>query len=672
MPPRSRKSNRRSRFAASVMLVAFAIISLRAWPATAQDDAPLAFVFPYNVDIVVNDDGSLDVTEEIWVRSARGVLTAGDRWIPTDASDGISDVKLVPSQPNSEYRWQQIDFAQLDALANPQYPALPPSPELHTGYFSVRDVAGDPDRVRIDFVFPYPIAKGNFFVLVLTYHVAGGLRSYPDADPPVQQLWWTAIGAEFAASVPVDKGAVTVTLPGAVDLDDVIASHNGVRDNVPTLVADTDGRTFSWTFDQTLTEDGFDIRLQFPWVATEANVPDWQREMDRDARVEQWLHLVLLIVGIGGASVGGVALGMWWFAKGRDPVVVLVADELTEPPSALSPWLAGGLLDESVDSRDIAAMLLDLQGREVVSISGHEVNARSVQHWNIERKLTLRALPRQCSLAETLLLEAAFGRPLSVGTETTLSTAAQGIVAALPQIRDAIYDDLVTQGLMVASPARTRRRWRIAGVVVAITGALIGLGGAIGAEPLTLVPMVAFVGLGSAMIGFAKAMPCKTARGAEQAALWRAYQRYLRKSLPRADDPERLRRHLPYTIALGTDLAWVNEILARGRSESTGWRERIEEFFAGATLLDGNWEPRTPHGDWSPPPYLGTPSGGEFDIPVPGAILLDRMSTGAGRGISTASDEGFGVLDGLVLLLEIGSIFLGGGKGGGGGGGSFR
>ena len=48
---------------------------------------------------------------------------------------------------------------------------------------------------------------------MVEYDVLGALRFYPDANPPNQQIWWTAVGTELTGETPVQGSKVTIRLP---------------------------------------------------------------------------------------------------------------------------------------------------------------------------------------------------------------------------------------------------------------------------------------------------------------------------------------------------------------------------------------------------------------------------------------------------------------------------
>ena len=61
-------------------------------------------------------------------------------------------------------------------------------------------------------------------------------------------------------------------------------------------------------------------------------------------------------------------LYLWWYRRGRDAPVGLIADYLPEPPSDLPAGMVGTLVDERADLQDVIATLLDLAKRGLLEI----------------------------------------------------------------------------------------------------------------------------------------------------------------------------------------------------------------------------------------------------------------------------------------------------------------
>ena len=97
--------------------------------------------------------------------------------------------------------------------------------------------------------------------------------------------------------------------------------------------------------------------------------PSSRRE--QDAFKQQWGPVFdlgfLSLAGL--LAIGGpVLLYLWWYRKGRDAPVGLIADYLPEPPSDLPAGMVGTLIDERADLQDVIATLLDLAKRGVLEI----------------------------------------------------------------------------------------------------------------------------------------------------------------------------------------------------------------------------------------------------------------------------------------------------------------
>ena len=61
-----------------------------------------------------------------------------------------------------------------------------------------------------------------------------------------------------------------------------------------------------------------------------------------------------------------------WRKRGRDEPATIYASYVSEPPSALSPGLAGALIDEKVDTKEIIATIVDLARRGYLEITDTE------------------------------------------------------------------------------------------------------------------------------------------------------------------------------------------------------------------------------------------------------------------------------------------------------------
>ncbi len=204
-------------------------------------------------------------------------------------------------------------------------------------------------------------------------------------------------------------------------------------------------------------QEEFEVRIQFPHGIVAGVAPVWQQQADevqaqRDAELayrQQWGTWATLAFGALGLlfMLGGPAgLYVLWYRFGRDKPVAMVADYLPEPPDALTPGMAGTLLDEAVDMEDIIATLVDLARRQAISIT--EVQEDSFLRKGVD--FTYRRERDDVELLpyERELLDAVFGRK----QEIELSDLKNKFYTKLPVIKRSMYDAVTAAKLFPRNP----------------------------------------------------------------------------------------------------------------------------------------------------------------------------------------------------------------------------
>jgi uncharacterized membrane protein YgcG len=188
--------------------------------------------------------------------------------------------------------------------------------------------------------------------------------------------------------------------------------------------------------------------------------------------------------------------------------------------------------------------------------------------------------------------------------------------------------------------------------------------GAIGTfAPLVLVPLFAAVVIGLILIAVGGAMPRKTQAGAEAAAKWLAFRRYL-DEIEHYDNVENAKtifnRYLPYAVAFGLERSWVNKFASVGAPAPTWYGPYGDTGFPrGRTTRSGRY-PRSGRGPVIIPGGGTGGSDGDFDMPD-----LQEMSDFSGHSLQ-------GMSDGLFDLFNEAAKAFTSVNSGGKGGGSFR
>ncbi|MFW5691855.1 MAG: DUF2207 family protein [Chloroflexota bacterium] len=512
-----------------IATIAFVLIVGGSAPAAAQSRS--AFWESWDVEIVDVDTATNSfVVREIYRVRFSGTFRFGVAELSDDNLQSISNVQV--------YQDGQVLRASCSETA---------------GTYCVRNVA---EGVSVTYFFNAPITDGtgNF---IIEYTVNGALRSYEGGD----QLWWTAVPQE-KFGFAVQESTITVALPdgyGPREGVDPVVTYgvpSEIRVNGPIVVATATERIDP--------NERFEIRIQYPHDPRMAP-PGWQSDFDQQRDFEENLKPLLdlafialgLLIGIGGP------LGVYglWYSRGRDPQVGPVPEYLSELPADLPPALVGALVDERADTRDVLSTIIDLAQRGYVVI---QEDRKEALFGMTSSEFTFKRTDKPADdlrRFERDILQRVFNGRL----ERELDDLKNKFYAYLPGLKDDLYAELVNEGLFSAKPATTRAFYSGIGSVILFLAAIIGFLGFGGLESGTLtetllcLPMAIGV-TGVAMMLVGNYMPRKTRKGAEEAAKWNAFRKYL-SDLERYEKAEfavdKFDRFLPFAVAFGVDRSWI-------------------------------------------------------------------------------------------------------------------
>lgn len=638
--------------AAAIILM---LVVLAAVPAvTAQSDDQVVWD-TYNVDFTIREDGTVHVVET-QVVEFNGRFTQGFADIPLTGVEEISNISVSIANGTE---------------AEPQ-PAT-----------RVRDFDGEPGtfayarsggQLQLDYGF-LPTSRGgspadSMRTVVLEYDLIGALRVYTGLEPANQQLRWIAIASDVTNVAPIRHATVTVTLPETVDPAQTVARPEGVE---------TDGQIFTWTRSNLRGGDQFEVNLQFPPI-TAATKPSWQDRFDQARQAQQQQEEQSAVAGtlfLGAGLlllVGGpLLLAGIWYTRGRDPEVGLVADVIPEPPDDLRPGAAGTLLDEVTDYRDVVATVFDLARRGIIRLDEKQTQGFMGFGRQTRYSITLLERPEHLTRYEQTLLDAMFGPNAEVKTSVPMEQVQASFGMREQTIHNGFYDELVAHGYFGASPEKTRQRYQFLRFVGPALAALVIIlvivftGANSGFIVLPIIAAIVLYILGGKV---AENMPRKTMKGAEAAAKWEAFRRYLQEIEQHENLEEAqgiFERFLPYAIAFELDNSWIQKF-AQTSAPMPAWFGPT--VFGGPGRYNRPFRPYRPGGVWVVPTGGGSAGRrGRDDDRGPGGgggggtPDLQDMSDRAAGGLQGGSDSIFD------MLGTAADIF--GGKGGSRGGGSF-
>jgi hypothetical protein len=351
-----------------------------------------------------------------------------------------------------------------------------------------------------------------------------------------------------------------------------------------------------------------------------------------------WIIIIgdLILNGLGLIvfPIGAYLIYRQWQHKGQDVGKVPTVIPLFHPPENMAPYLVGSLKDERVDRQDVTGSIIDLAYRGYIKIS-EITQGRNY----ILTKLDGKKGDPGLNTIESELMDAIFGGKDSVQTATMGTTFA----AKYPKLVRHIYDELVTRGYFTSSPQFTRMRYMVGGAGILILGSLITFFAGIGALfvvgfPGPILLGLAFLVLGIILMIVANYMPAKTAEGSKvynQILGFRMYlytaERYRLQGLK----PEEFEKYLSYAIVFNIEKQWAQKFkdIYKGKPD---WYEGN-----GDIIWDAYWVSR-------------------FTRSFSNAMVSRSFTNNSGSGHGSGWSGGGGSFGGFS-----------GGGGGGGGSGAF-
>ncbi|HEX2320113.1 MAG TPA: DUF2207 domain-containing protein [Streptosporangiaceae bacterium] len=490
----------------------------------------------YDTRIAIQPDGSILVTEQITYDFG------------TDQRHGIFQVIPIRVKYNGSYdRIYPLDVRSV------QSPDAPDRYAVQNNGSSVTIRVGDPNRT---------VTGAHTYTL--TYLVRRSLNAFAGHD----ELYWNAVGNQW--NVPIDHASVSVSAPAPVTR---VACFSGPLGSTRSCQqAGIAGGIAHFRQGGLRPREGLTVVVAIPKGAAASPGPVLQ---------ERWtLGRAFAVTPVSGGVAGGllavVAVVGAVLARRRDrwysgPIArARRAGEAAPvpghgqppaeraPPAGLRPGQVGTLLDGVANPRDVTATIVDLAVRGYVRIEDappHQLR----QDWRLVRLGKTGGLAKYERILLHGLFESAVtrsGKPTALLSELGPSFAGQ-----LKEAQDALYEDVAARGWFTARPDRVRRTWLAIGSVIFVAGVAAVIVAAAGTHHLGLAPIpVALAGL--VLIGGARWMPARTAKGTALARRVEQFRRFIQTPAAAtqeqpAGQPDTLYDYLPYAIAFGCTQEWA-------------------------------------------------------------------------------------------------------------------
>lgn len=472
----------------------------------------------FEAGVVVNQDGTVDVTETITVEF-RGSWNGLYRTVP------------VRYRNPQGFSWT---LRLEDAAA------------VEAGTGAALRVEQSRERHYLKFKIWVPGAEDATRTVVFHYRALNGLRFFDDHD----ELYWNLTGDEW--DVPIESVDATIRLPGAVTGVRALAFTGPYGSTAQDAEVAVDGSTVRVVRSAPL---GFHegVTAVVGWNKGAVAEPT-ATEVASGFLASNWPLFLPVAVFL--------AMFLLWRRVGRDPEARPVTVRY-EPPDGMTPAEAGTLLDEQVDMRDITATVVNLavggrlriEEREESKLFGL-ISSTDYDFHKLDPPEGAPALAPH----EQAVLDGIFDTGIRL---VPLSSLENEFYAKLPGIRTAVYKKLIERGLYRTRPDKVKGLWIAVGVVMGFATVFGGV--AIGAARLGMVPLPFVVGgllSGLVIVLFGRVMPARTVAGARAWEAVRGFEEFLRRVEGErfarvVKTPEMFERFLPYAMAFGVEKKWA-------------------------------------------------------------------------------------------------------------------
>ena len=438
---------------------------------------------------------------------------------------------------------------------------LPHSDSIDNDNYVIK--IGDPNQL---------VSGANRYVI--TYAVVGAMNSFSDRD----ELFWNVDGGLW----PVPKQSVTARVSLPSDAFQKAACYEGPEGSREACTYEPGGLSVTYSSTRQL-GSGEQMSVVTALNKGAVNVPAPMLEARKRQFPQDAFDITPLTVGVSLlVLVAGIGFVIWnWWTHGRDrayltqyyltndpregpeplfkhpPVVVEF-----EPPQKMRPAELGLILDESADSKDLTATIVDLAVGGYLTIE----ELPGGKDWKLTSKTPASAalLPYE----QTILGGLFAGR-----NEVTLSSLKGTFHPTLAAAEGQMYSDAMARKLFTSSPQQSRAAWGCAGVALLVGGVAVSIALGIAWGWGLLGAAIALTGI-ALTISF-PFMPQRTAAGRDllQHTLgFRLYmttaEKYRQQFAAKAEIFTQL---LPYAIVFGCVTLWAKAFEGIDTSATNNW-----------------------------------------------------------------------------------------------------
>ncbi|PIZ63221.1 hypothetical protein COY16_02485 [Candidatus Roizmanbacteria bacterium CG_4_10_14_0_2_um_filter_39_13] len=460
---------------------------------------------------IINTDGTIEVTEKIAYDFGGNQKHGIFRTIPY--------TKL--NQEGKKYKMALMNFSVVD--------------ESGSSYsFTETDESGE---ITLKIGDPDTTITGKH-IYEIRYSVSGALTYFSDHD----ELYWNVTGNEW--DVPIAHVQSSVQIPRSVIISNTTSlCYRGKKGSSDQCIAGKAGSNLIFEDSDLGTSSGMSIVIGFP----KGHVAVLESTLITDF-FETFLGRLFLM----GIMIVGflwyIAYPLWlpikWWREGRDPKQVStgVVSAWFDPPRLkadrplgeknnrlLSPAETGTLIDEQVNIKELAALIIHLAQRGYLKI----VEKKKKEFDLIKQDMTGKS-------DELLAFEKHFLTKLFKDKTHVSLKKSSSFISLVTSTTDEIYEQTVKDGFFPEHPDKIRKKYTIIAGIAAFTFNI-------------------FLAISASVFG--RIMPRKTLEGVHAANTARSLKNFLqsqeRQLEFQADKQMMFEKLLPYAVSFGVEKIWA-------------------------------------------------------------------------------------------------------------------
>lgn len=492
-----------------------------------------------DVDIVINDDATLDVTEYITYDFEKEKKHGIYRNIP---------VKYKTNSGNN----RAIDLVNISVIDENDI--------LRTFVVSRE---GKDIQIKIGDADTYVTGKQ---IYIVSYRVDGAMNYFDTHD----ELYWNAIGGQW--DVPIYASHIKVH---ASQINRVACFTGPYGSTIPCDIA-TQNNISDADFAQSDIDPGSNVTVVIGMPVDVVYKPDLAEKIMKFIQ-DNWILMLPFFVFLG--------MGFAWFKKGRDPKGRGTIIPYYDVPDDLSPAEVAMIVRGSLNKSDISALIIDLAVRGYIKIRRIEKKSlfKEAEYLFIKtsKNINEHTMSDAIKLYESLF---AHGTAGEVKTSQLVNVYYKDCESVMTHVRK----QTVLKGYFVKNPYTVRSIFIALGICV-IVGSffLSGIFGFAAGLSLALSGVI--------IAGFGLLMPQKTQKGAivrEQILGLKLYMGTTEKdrinfhNAP-AKEPEQFENFLPYAMALGVEKQWAKQF-DDIYNKKPDWYDGAGAFYATSLVHDIN------------------------------------------------------------------------------------